>query len=543
MAPGIPVPAARAWARLGRLHRRWGWLVAVAAILGWARTVAATGRWPAGDGPHVLGVALRLAQLLRDGALGEFSWCFPSLLAPHPPGAYAPAILGYTLLGEGRHVHLAAGGLLLFLCWDGLRRLGGGPWAGHLGLLWLMSGGLPWQQAEGYGIDLVAAAFVIQSLSWLAASDALRRPAAAGLWGAWMGAAFLAKYTAPMFLWGPCLVAAVWVVAGRRWRQLGIALAGWALVALPWYLQRGAEVLDYATTSNTATAELSGNTALVTGPWTSAANLGWYPGVLLDQLGPWGAAALALGLLLPRHPRVPRGARLVALLGVLGGWLLLANQIQRQGRYLLPALPLLALLPAAVRGRLLLAPVAAVGCWGALQLYDDGGSFPPSRQLSFSLATAGAGWPFPPEPLRPTSESPARWNLAGGVAALAAAVPAGTETVGFLSSDPGGPGPGLTLFSLAQGGHRWHLASVAFLDQGPGGGPAGAELPMRNGAAVFIAPFAIGTWPSRDFDVVMSILEERDTRRKRWLRDAGFEEVGRFETWPGWEGRVHRLAR
>jgi hypothetical protein len=537
--PSLPLAAAR----VQRVHRRWGWVLAVVAIVGWARTVASTGRWPAGDGPHVLGVALRLAQLLRDGSLAEFSWCFPSLLAPHPPGAYAPAVFSYALLGEGRHVHLAAGGLLLFLCWDGLRRLGNSPLVGHLGLLWLMAGGLSWQQAEGYGIDLVAAAFVVQSLSWLAASEALRRRRAALLWGAWMGAAFLAKYTAPMFLIGPCLVAGLWVVWGGRWRQLGIAVVGWAVVALPWYLRRGAEVFDYATTSNTATAELSGNTALVSGPWTAPENLGWYPAVLLDQVGPWGLAALAAGLLLPAARRSPRGARIIVVLGVIGGWLILAQQIQRQARYLLPALPLLALLPAVVRGRLLLAPIAAVGCWGALQLYDDGGSFPPSRQLELELESAGAAWPFPPEPFRPTSESPQRWNLGAGVATLAQHVPEGTQTVGFLASDPGGPGPGLTLFSMAQGGHRWHLASVAFLDQGPGGGPAGADLPMRNGAAVFIAPFAIGTWPSRDFDVVMSILEERDTRRKRWLQDAGFEEIGRFETWPGWEGRVHRIPR
>lgn len=532
----------RLGAILSRAHTRHGWWLPVLALAGWAHTIVGTGRWPAGDGPHILGIAMRLAQMLREGALAEFSWCFPSLLAPHPPLAYAPATLAYFVLGGGRWAHLAAGAFVLFLCWDGLRRLSGSVVSAHLGLLWLAAAGVVWQQAESYGIDLVAGAFVVQALSHLAASRQLRSHRHAALWGAWMGAAFLAKYTAPMFLWAPCLIAAVWVVRRGRWAQLGAGIAGWAVVALPWYVQRGAEVLSYATTSNTATAELSSHTSLVAGAWWAAENLGWYPAVLIDNIGVPGVVAVALGLWLPFRAGSPRSARWIVILAVLGGWAILANQMQRQGRYLLPALPLLVLFPAVVRGRLLLAPIAVLGAWGALQLYAVGGNTPTSRQLEFNLATAGASWPFPPEPLRPMSESIDKWNLTEAAHALAQVVPEGTQTVGFLASDHGGPTTGLMLYALGLQGHSWNLASVAFMRSGPGGGPAGAELPQRNGAAVFIAPFAIGDWPDRHFDHVISILKAPDSRRTRWLAETGFTPVATFTTWPEWSGQILQTA-
>ena len=108
------------------------------------------------------------------------------------------------------------------------------------------------------------------------------------------------------------------------------------------------------------------------------------------------------------------------------------------------------------------------------------------------------------------------------------------------------------MFSLARWGHRWHLASVAFLEHDPGNGPGrgtptpdgpvGADLPTRNGAVVYIGPFCVGDWPSRDFDFIISILNARDTQRRHWLQDTDFIEVSSFRTRPGWEGRVLRSA-
>jgi hypothetical protein len=530
--------------RAHRGHRALGWLLPLGAVGLWVQIVAASGRSPGADGPHALGIAMRLGQLLREGALGEFSWSFRSLLAPHPPGAYVPALLVQALMGPGEHRHLLAAGLVWLLIWDAGRRLGGGPLAGHLTLLWAAAGGLAWQQAESYGVDFVAAAAVAQALSWLAASEALGQRRAAFGWGAWMGAAFLVKYTAPFFLWAPCLIGGLWVLLGGRWRQLGWGLGGWAVVAGAWYLRRGPEVLAYATASNTASPVLTNKLLVQGSPWDPA-NLLWYPAVLADQVGLWGLGALGLALLLPRAAGVPRGARAVALFALVGGWLVLNQQLQRQGRYLLPALPLVGMLLATCRGRLLLAPVGALGLWGALQLYQSTDGAPPARRMGHSWAEAGQGWPFPVEGNRPVSEPPRAWGLPEGVALLAQTLgelpsvnsPTGeAPTVGLLSSD-GGPGAGLVLYQIAQDGHRWHLSSVAFVNrQGPAA--KGTELPTRGGASLFLAPIALDGWPSRHFDVLIAFVREGDTRAEAWLQAEGFTERASFPTQRGYTGRV-----
>lgn len=206
-------------------------------------------RWPSGDGPHVLGTGLRLAQMIQDGEFYLALVCFSSLLAPHPPGAYLPGILGYSLSGGASWGHLLGGAIVLYACLDGIRRLGG-MW----GCVWLGATGLVWVQAESGGVDLVAAAVVIQSLSHLAASERLRKTDSVMLWGAWMGLAFTTKYTAPMFLWGPCILAGWWVVRRNRWGALLLALGAFCLVALPWWVGHLDNVLGYVQTSNNASS-------------------------------------------------------------------------------------------------------------------------------------------------------------------------------------------------------------------------------------------------------------------------------------------------
>ena len=72
-----------------------------------------------------------------------------------------------------------------------------------------------WLQSENAGIDLVAAAAIIKVLVILFAPSLLRIDHTLG-WGAWIGAAFMTKYTAPMFLWGPCIVAGIWALRHKR---------------------------------------------------------------------------------------------------------------------------------------------------------------------------------------------------------------------------------------------------------------------------------------------------------------------------------------
>ena len=515
---------------------------AVALLYGWAFVVISTGRWPAGDGPHMLGIAMRLSQLFTGGAWGELSWCLPSLVAPHPPGAYIPALLSFSVSPQPRTAHLLAMAGMLFLAWDGLRRMSGGPWRGVLGLVWLGSSPLVWQQAEGYGVDLLAGVAVLQALSHLTASKGLREKKPAMAWGAWMGAAFLTKYTAPFFLWAPCVVAGVVVLARSRWNTLGKAILAWCVVALPWFLGHGDDVLAYAGASNTATAELAGNTPLVTGPWWAWDNLRWYPSALLESLGVGGVAALGAAVLVPGSKKVPRMGRWLAIVGILGGWLLLAPQMQRQVRYLLPMLPLAAVLLSTSRLAPVLGLVALVGVSENVAVFGDRAEAPAQRRADLDLEAPGEDWPEVPEMLRPLSEDPRHWRLDGAIAALARHTSDDAETVGLLAPSMQGPGAGLVLYRLATAGYRWHLTSVAFLNQG-GPTPDGAELPMWNNAALFVAPFAMEGWPERRFDSVLVVTEERDSRPAKWLAETGFSQAETVKTRGGYVGGVYVRAQ
>lgn len=527
-----PTPARRA------ALARWGARVAPLLVLvAWAVGIARTGRWPAGDGPHVLGTAMRLAQQLHDGALGTFLWCLQSLIGPHPPGAYLPAVLAYTTLGTGRFVHLAAGALLLWLCWDGIRRLGGGV----AGALWLGASGLVWAQAEGYGVDLVAAAFVCQSVSHLVASERLSQRRHALGWGAWMGLAFLGKYTAPMFLWAPCALAGWWVLRDRRWRELAAAFGAFCAVALPWYTLNLHGIVGYLQASTDTGNTLFTNKALVAGPWTSPQNLSWYPAVLLDAFGWPGAVALGLGVLSPRRGGLRPGAWAVPVLGALGGLLVLSTQIQRQDRYLLPALPLLAAAAGGGRARWALAPVAAVGVYGAAAMYLRHSPVPAVRDYEHRWEAAGRGWPWPQAAFRPCSLDPTQSNLDQALTRLREVVGSDEGTVGFLLDEAGGaPGFGLVMSRVASLGYRWHVATV--MVQGPGGpqGPEGGSGPGggRAGAAVFVGPFTTDDWPSRNFTTLLAILRPGQGAQEDWLGRSGLVEV---ERWSIPEGREVRI--
>lgn len=511
----------------------------------WALAVSQTGRWPSGDGPHALGTAMRLAQQLRDLQLATFAWCFQSLLGPHPPLAYAPATLAYALLGPGRFVHLVAGGLAMGLCLDGVRRLGGGV----VGMVFVLATGLVWSQAESYTVDLLAAAAVCQALSWLAASERLSLPKPAALWGLWMGVAFLTKYTAPMFLWAPCVVAGVWTLQGRRWRTLGAAFAAFAVVALPWYLSHLGEVAGYLGASTDAGNTLLTNKSLQSGPWYGAERLSWYPAVILDAYGWQGAAALALGVAVwPRQKHAPPGAWVLPLLGALGGLWVLTTQIQRQDRYLLPALPLLAAMLGSSRARWVSLPVGIIGVYGAAAMYLLPTEPPASRRYEHSLQAAGRGWPWPHEAFRPTSLDPAAWELDDALARLRAQHGSDEGTVGFLLDEAqGAPGYGLVLSRATAMGARWHIATVMVQGGGPtppndggqGEGGPGGGLP---GAAVFVGPFTTDAWPSRRFDTMLVIMREGDGRIQGWLDGSGFVEVEAWTLPRGLVGRVYKRS-
>ena len=55
-------------------------LVVIGVLFYWVSTIGALGRYPGGDGPHIIGTSGRLAQLLMDGEFEWFVYCFSSLL-------------------------------------------------------------------------------------------------------------------------------------------------------------------------------------------------------------------------------------------------------------------------------------------------------------------------------------------------------------------------------------------------------------------------------------------------------------------------------
>ena len=542
--PLIPEP-------LRRLHARWlrwydgrprVWTARIAPVLPpllilvWVVVIAHTGRWPAGDGPHVLGVSARLAQFLRSLSLGEFLSNGWGLFSPHPPGAYLLSTAAYTVLGPAtRWAHLVASGVALWLCWDGVRRLNGG-W---VGALFLAAPAMLWAQAESYGVDVLTAACVVQSLSHLAASDGLRRRWNVIGWGAWMGAGFLTKYSAPMFLVAPCLLAAWWTIRGRRWAHLGLAIAAFAAVAGLWYLANGREVLDYVTSAkHVAEDPLFQNTPVASGSWLSGERLGWYPLAALDAHGWAGILAIAAGVVVwRRREGTPRGAWAIAAIAILGGWLILSGPLPRQDRYLLPALPLLAALAGSSRIRLWLAPVAAIGVFCTAGAFIHATDVPVSRRFEHTWDEPGTRWPWPHEAYSPASLDPAAWGVDDALRALREVHGEDGGTVGLLLDDRNpGPGFGMVLMRSCALGYTWRLATVR-----PRMGPTGPDGQVQ--MAVVVGPFEEKSGSPASYDVLLAYVREGDRARVGWVARSGLELLQATPVQTNWEARIYRVPR
>ena len=90
--PATPPSALKGW-----LARIWAAtpLVVLLGGLGWPLAMA--GRHPGADGPHMLGIAMRLGWELRTGQLFAAIDHASGMVAPHPPGAYLPVTPLYTV--------------------------------------------------------------------------------------------------------------------------------------------------------------------------------------------------------------------------------------------------------------------------------------------------------------------------------------------------------------------------------------------------------------------------------------------------------------
>lgn len=488
-------------------------------------------RTPDGDAPHLIGAELRLAQLLRDGEVVRAWRLFATLLAPQPPGGYLPGIATFVVLGARPALAALAMAVPLGLAWDALRRLDEGrlPWAGWLAFV---ASPLVWLYVEQHGRDLVAAAVVLQALSWLVAwtkEPGDRR--AAALVGAWTGVGLLTKYTTPMFLFLPLLAALPRVA--REGRTVGFAAGAALLVAGPWYLAYGDRVWRYVHHSAAAadvTQSMSARTSLL-----SADALLTYPLALKDALGWPGVAAVLAGAALGWR-RGARGAVVLPILAAAGGLAVLSSLTQVHDRYALPAFACLAAL-ALPLGHVRWGAAAAAGVFvpqlvasflafrpGAPALAAGTFDHPPDTAAALSWPTSRA--------YRPVDVDVDAWRVDDAVRALRAVHGADTGTVGLLlPRGPAVPGFGTFLLRAARLGYAWDWATVN-LAAGRGGLPD----------PVFVGPLFDGDWPPRTFTALYAIERQpADADVARWLAAHRVERVEAFPLAGGGEGVVYRV--
>lgn len=383
-----------------------------------------TDRVPAADGPHMLFVARRIGADLLAGHPLQAAGFWLHLAIPHPPAGYLPSILLTPL--PLRWAVAGASTLCLLLLLDALLRLSrpAPRWTAVAAWLLAAGAGLTWWSADHYGFDLPAAAVTLQALSWLQASDRLRKTRETLLFGLWLGAGFLTKYSVPLL----CLLPVVAVCGStvfarplaRAPLRLLVAVAAWAALAAPVLALNGHQILGYVTSALAP----PGGPGNYPNPLTLVQRFGGSGQVsvaaaMKEALGYPGLVLAVAAALVAR--------RAVPLLGLVSGFVLLGAMNSREGRYVLPLLFLLAAAAvprpapggwrshlATVSGVLLLA-VGVVGFAGSAWTWATtsqaaAAAHHPFQHVSTTFRTLG-GWPRPAGPFQPISEHPVAWRV------------------------------------------------------------------------------------------------------------------------------------
>ncbi|MDP6935504.1 MAG: glycosyltransferase family 39 protein, partial [Myxococcota bacterium] len=208
--------------------------------------VGSTDRFPAADGPHMLSQAARLSNALL---AGEWGWVWEQwfhFTAPHPPVGYVPAILAGLFFDSTRWIVAFADAICLLLLLDAVQRIcrKDAWWTGQLAWATGCACSLTWWSSDHYGYDLAAAATVLQAVSWLHRAHTGPRPRDWLFFGFWLAMAFLTKYGAPLI----CFLPVVWVCGRSVWfraHHVGLAVLGFVLVAVPYYIENLDTVVPY----------------------------------------------------------------------------------------------------------------------------------------------------------------------------------------------------------------------------------------------------------------------------------------------------------
>lgn len=524
------------------------WLPAV-VLLPVVLAQVGSGRQVTGDAPHLLGAAMLLGAQLGELSLSGFFSDWLTLVAPHPPGAYLlPAVL-YAVVGPADYVPLLASGVCLAITWDAVLRMlratgAGGQWGVAL---FLAAAPLVWREAELFGLDLLAAAFVAQCLSRLMASRGLSLRREAALAGLWLGLGFWTKYTFPMFLVIPCGA----VVAGLVWdrlrgRKVGAQVVNglWLVLAMvlaagPLFLARGRGILGYVFRSLAPSAEeavsmggyLSGNDAGTSSVDRHLRYLGslkdlWgWPGLVLIVAGlvllvVWMVGAWRRGKEADTTRHQLRAAALCVCCAV-GGFLVLSTIVIKLDRYMLPLLTPLLVVAVPPLWRRRFVPLLVVGALApALVMVTldysglthaspmDGGlagvevhggiEAPGHRTLDHSAGDTLTSWgryPLVEERFRPISRSFGAWGLERALQRVAAHLPAGGSLGYLVQEEMRSPSFGVLLMTMARKGHRWNIVTLRLQHD--------STRPGRIQQTAFVGPFFRGQPPS--FTALLSI--------------------------------------
>ena len=319
----------------------------------------------------------------------------------YPPLAICAAGLAYRALPVTALTAQAVVWAFLGLALASVFLLGRRLWDAGTGLLAaLLLGTAPFVvfSLTNFQLDLPLAGMVALSLYALARSEGFARLGWSSACGALFGLGMLTKPTFAVYLLPPLAWAIGAALVGREVGHLGriaLALAVATAIALPWYGPRLLTLPMQIADRSFKFAAAEGHASAL-----SAAGLGFYPRVLVPQLGALAAVLLVCGAVaLWRRPP----GRWLVWAGVVGPFALIALTQNKNLRYSLPILPAAALVAAAGVRALPAAwrrgAVAACVALGALQVSIAAFALPPAPhstlfglRVVFSHAPSGADW-------------------------------------------------------------------------------------------------------------------------------------------------------
>ncbi len=512
------------------------WVPFLVLAVGLSAGLGDSQRFPTGDAPHIVAIAQKLSAMVGHGEFMALYESLSSLVSPHPPAGYA-LVMALDLLGFS-DLPMAVSFVALALTWHGMllmvRREGRPTWGPWLGGLVMSTSGALWFAVDQMTWDLLAMGCVSACVGHLHGSDGLRKLGHSLFFGLFMAAGFLTKYTFPGFLLLPVLFAGWAVVRFRSLPGLGVALGAFFVVAGPWYWGHLGPVLAYVAHSSDAAATLSASPATTWIERFSAGNLLFYPTVLRDMFGWPGLGLMALGAI--RAWESPAGRW--ALWGVVGGGIVLTFAGENQSRYILPALPLLAVMvdtgfrPGFIQTGSRFGLVAGLctalpAAWGTWMTYGERGDAPPARDQSHSaesLMTWG-DWPWVSPQFRPVSNPLQRWRVDEALGAMAMATGPGAHQVG-LSLPPDVRLPPSATYAWRAGlrGLQWDFASV--VTDGP------QRRPM-----IFVGPLKpLGKVISRRFSVAYAVFPRG--KPPQWAQELSATSSWQHDLPDGYVGAV-----